>query len=363
MPYRAESFEILSGVIYVGGRLEHSIRYGLLRLLRRGDAPYRSKLSGSKGDAPQSILLIRTDRLGDAIITTPLIQHLRSIYPSARIDILLGEKNSVIGPLLPCIDRWRALSIRPLETLSILHELRSARYDLVLNLLLKPSATARSAALLAGGQRVISLDGPNQNGRRSSEHVVIATCRALSILGHPPPSHEPVAPEDKLCVRISDEALANGMRLIDADTPAVLVNISASHVDRRPGDEWYRALLTRLDHSGMHAYVTSLVADSRRANNLAENTRATVIPAVRDYAQFAGNVAASDVVITPDGSVVHLAAATGRPTVVLTRSLDTALQWGPWGVPSRTFAPDGPLESIPVEDVVIAAMSLIGTLD
>ena len=37
----------------------------------------------------QNILIVRTDRIGDVVLTTPAIKALRQAYPAARISILV----------------------------------------------------------------------------------------------------------------------------------------------------------------------------------------------------------------------------------------------------------------------------------
>lgn len=51
------------------------------------------------------ILLVRTDKIGDAIVSTPVLQALRQHYPNARIDVVLGRRNRAAGPLLPFKDQ------------------------------------------------------------------------------------------------------------------------------------------------------------------------------------------------------------------------------------------------------------------
>ena len=36
-----------------------------------------------------NILIVRTDRIGDVVLTTPAIKALRQAYPAARISILV----------------------------------------------------------------------------------------------------------------------------------------------------------------------------------------------------------------------------------------------------------------------------------
>jgi ADP-heptose:LPS heptosyltransferase len=43
------------------------------------------------------------------------------------------------------------------------------------------------------------------------------------------------------------------------------------------------------------------------------------------------------IILTPDTSVVHLAAALGKPTVMLVGTAATGAAWGPWGVEHRVL--------------------------
>jgi ADP-heptose:LPS heptosyltransferase len=44
----------------------------------------------------QTILIMRYDRIGDMVVTTPLIRELRKLFPSATIDVLATKKNSAV---------------------------------------------------------------------------------------------------------------------------------------------------------------------------------------------------------------------------------------------------------------------------
>src|SRR5688500_18401843 len=84
-------------------RVELAIRRLLIRLLdRAAKRPRHKDPLELAGDS--CILLIRHDRLGDAIVSTPVMKLLRESFPAARIDIVLGNRNRTIAPLLPAID-------------------------------------------------------------------------------------------------------------------------------------------------------------------------------------------------------------------------------------------------------------------
>ncbi|MEE8486621.1 MAG: lipopolysaccharide heptosyltransferase family protein, partial [Gemmatimonadota bacterium] len=82
-------------------------------------------------DSP-SILLVRMDRIGDAILTTPILAVLRDRFPEGSINILLGEKNRVVAPLLSNVDE--RIILQRGQVFRTIRQLRRQRYDVVLNL-------------------------------------------------------------------------------------------------------------------------------------------------------------------------------------------------------------------------------------
>ena len=48
----------------------------------------------TKVEKPESILLIRWDRIGDAVATLPLIHTIKKRYPTINIDVLCSEGNA-----------------------------------------------------------------------------------------------------------------------------------------------------------------------------------------------------------------------------------------------------------------------------
>ena len=45
---------------------------------------------------PKSILLIRTDRIGDAVVTLPVIRDLKLNYPAIKVDVLVSSANKFV---------------------------------------------------------------------------------------------------------------------------------------------------------------------------------------------------------------------------------------------------------------------------
>lgn len=57
--------------------------------------------------APRRVLLVQLDHLGDAVLTSPLLERLRSAYPGATIDVLASASNREVFAADPNVARVR----------------------------------------------------------------------------------------------------------------------------------------------------------------------------------------------------------------------------------------------------------------
>ena len=112
----------------------------LLKLLRALIAPRRRTAAAEIDPATvRRILVLRVDeRLGNLILTTPLLAALRDVFPAARLDWLVARRlrhvvtgNSCGVHIIPF--EKRALWLGPWELIALLIRLRTARYDLVVD--------------------------------------------------------------------------------------------------------------------------------------------------------------------------------------------------------------------------------------
>lgn len=68
-------------------------------------AIWRRVRTAPRVDDPRAILLVQIDHLGDAVLTSPLVPHLRSAFPEARIDVLASPSNRAVFEANPWVDR------------------------------------------------------------------------------------------------------------------------------------------------------------------------------------------------------------------------------------------------------------------
>ncbi len=60
-------------------------------------------------EAPRRIVVVQLDHLGDAVLTSPMLERLRAAYPWATIDVLASPSNREVFEADPRVDRvWLA---------------------------------------------------------------------------------------------------------------------------------------------------------------------------------------------------------------------------------------------------------------
>ena len=83
----------------------------------------------------QKILLIRLDRIGDMVLTTPILQALKTGFPRAELAVLANDYNASVIENNPYMDRLFIFR----ESKEIVQKLRQEGFDLIIDPLLSPA--------------------------------------------------------------------------------------------------------------------------------------------------------------------------------------------------------------------------------
>jgi heptosyltransferase-3 len=279
---------------------------------------------------PQSrVLVVALRRLGDVLLTTPLIRSLKRAFPRASIDALVFTGTE--GILAGNPDLSEVLTLpqhpRPGETLALLPRLFK-RYDLALSTQTGDRPTL--LAVLAGRQSAgpVQANGLGAAVKRfafsrsfisdPARHRVPEILRLAEVLGIP--SHaEIVGP-------------AGGSRpaLAPAQAYAVVHAAPMFTYKRWTGDGW-RKLVAALRERGLQTAVTGAATDGGYLDEIWRDSNVVRLDGKLEWPALSALIGAARVYIGPDTAITHLAAATGTPTVALYGPTDPRL-WGPWPV-------------------------------
>lgn len=279
------------------------------------------------------ILVIALRRLGDVLLTTPLIRGMRQAWPSATIDVLVFADTAPILSGNPDIDHVIAIPPKPGlgESLSLLRAL-FRRYALAVSTQAGDRPTFY--AMVAGRTRVALVEG-ERKGRFKQRWLDRAVV------------HEPGVHRVEEMLRFCD---ALGIPRVPQVVPPRTELLSGFVIGGRYAvihaapffryKQWtrdgWRALAAALVARGLTVIASGGPGDAeRRYLDEIWGQGGHAVPGVRrldgrlSWPQLTALLAGAALYVGPDTSVTHLAAATGCPTVALFGPTDPRL-WGPW---------------------------------
>ena len=272
------------------------------------------------------ILVVVLRRIGDVLLTTPLIRSLRREWPNATVDVLVFEGTAGIIAGNPDVNNVISVPERPgpIAALALIYRLLR-RYDLAIAT--QSGDRPNFFAFVAGRKRVgvISADGIGSKIKKSLlERSVVATdkihrvelmLRLADVLGIARVS-ETVAPRTNVT-----EVAASAERY-------AVVHATPMYAYKQWTRDGWRKLGEGLRQRGLSVVVVGGPGQAERQqleelwNGLAEVHQ---LP----WPETAALMARARIYVGADTAATHLAAATGCPTVAIYGPTDPRL-WGPW---------------------------------
>ena len=276
------------------------------------------------------ILLISLRRIGDVLLTTPLIRSLRRAFPRASIDVLVFSSTAGIVRGNPDIGEIIAMPARPTfgQTLALVARLFK-RYDLAVSTQSGDRPTL--FALLAGRRHA---------GLTSDDSPATGTAIKRAMLSR----STPMVPDIHRVEQMLHLADALGIPRVpelvcpaagpadDIAPPGPYAVIHAAPMFRYKQwtrDGW-RALSAGLQQRGI-ATVAISGPDEAERRYLEDIWNGITTVHIAAWPATVSLLLGASVYVGPDTSVSHLAAASGCPTVTLFGPMDPRV-WGPWPV-------------------------------
>jgi heptosyltransferase III len=273
------------------------------------------------------ILVIALRRLGDVLLTTPLVRSLRMAWPDATIEALVFADTAGILAGNPDLDCVIAIPSRAglLEGFQLAARLWK-RYALAISTQTGDRPTA--FAWIAGRRHVAPID-PGRRGalRRwaldrsippvGGLHRVEQVLRLADVLGVPRVT-------EVVCPRAEPPRGA-------PQRPFAVIHAAPMFHYKRWTDAGWRALASALAGRGLDVIASGGPGAAERAYLDAVWDGAPVqrVDGRLTWPEIGSTLAQAEVYVGPDTSVTHLAAASGCPTVALFGPTDPRL-WGPW---------------------------------
>ena len=289
--------------------------------------------------APRSILVAVPLRIGDVLLSTPVIRSMRLAWPEARIDVLVFEHTEGILLRNPDINRVITVPARPgfWKHLRLILSL-FRRYDLALTTQLGDRPTIY--AWIAGKTRLGMQDGSRKEQWKQrlltrwaifdhvNTHTVLTNLCLVDLLGIKR-SHEVVVAWDA-----SDEKSVAGVLPFDIGTePFAVLHMSPKFSYKMWHREGWIELAQWLEARGIRCVLTGSGApdEMEYVGRIFRSMPAGTVN-MAGKLSLAGSaflICRAKCYVGPDTALTHVAAALGTPTVALFGP-SNAVKWGPW---------------------------------
>lgn len=275
------------------------------------------------------VLVVALRRLGDVLLTTPLMRSIKRAFPAASIEALVFAGTEGILAGNPDLAKVIAIPQRPSagEMLALLRRL-ARRYDVALSTQSgdRPTMLAWIASRQSAGP--IEPNGLSATVKRLAlsrsyivdrqRHRVRDVLRLAELLSIP------AVPE------IVCPAGAARSNLIPAQ-PFAVVHAAPMFTYKRWTMDGWRALAAALRQRGLAVVTTGAKSDRAYLDEVWRDCEVTRLDGELEWPELTAIIAAARAYVGPDTAVTHLAAASGTPTVALYGPTDPRL-WGPWPV-------------------------------
>ena len=305
-------------------------------------ASLRSRL---EKNPPRRIVAIRTDRVGDLILSTPFLAGLRQGFPQAHITALVAPYCQEVLADSPLVNE-------------VVTELPSERFDLALALAPRTQCW-RWAYQTRAPIRLGYAYTDRPLGRLASRWLL--TERDLVRIEPPFQVPHEVAQLDLLARRLGLPSTLDFPLSVGIESAAKRKGIAFHLGDRWMAGGWtFDDLMVILRRLQEHGPVT-VSAGPREVELLQgrELEGVTLLTGLT-FRHWAETLAKAEVLVSPDTGAVHLATAVGTPVVVAYEASTyehCSRQWAPWKVAHRSVVKGEPGQT--VDQLLVALEELV----
>lgn len=315
-------------------------------------------MSRSHDASIHHLLVVRTDRIGDVLLSTPVLSGLREQFPDSRIAMLVSPYAREVVDGHPALDdvfvddqagKHRGF----LGWLRLVGDIRAQRFDALV--VLHPTLRLALLGVIAGipvrvgsGYRaygVLFNRRVYEHRKDARRHEVEYNMRIAAALGVQATPSPPII----VIPDAARQAIASRLDAWGVETTDTLVAL-------HPGSggsarSWPAASFAALgDRLAMECGARVVLTGGPSERALVESvigqmrTRPLTIVGETTIKELAALLAVCQLCVTNSTGPLHLAAAVGTPTVALFCPITpcSPVRWGPYGDGHRVLKPDVP---------------------
>ena len=343
----------------------------LLRLLtKKKNLPFDLKKS-------KRILILKYDRIGDMVVTTPIFRELKNAYPNIGISVLASEENKDVIRYNPYIDKiYTNYKNSILKDLPTLLKLRKKNFDVCFELEHSVIPHAIFRLKIINPKKIISIHKDGRYGVKGSElqlydyftkkdkksHFGKIWLDTLIFFGIKPNTNK----YDFFLSNIERDRAKNFVSSL-GNKIKIGINIEGSFPEKTIQKKELEQICRGLYSHYSNIVIVILFSPhkiSKKKKIISELGLDYVVPSytTETIIDAAAIVEQLDLVITPDTSIVHIASSFDKPVVSIhENNKDSFRLWSPSSTLSKTvFAKSSyGLFNYDVDEIIKYSLSFI----
>ncbi len=298
------------------------------------------------------ILIIQLRRIGDILLTTPVVSYLKQVFPDARIDFLAEPCGKSVLETNPKISQL--LIVDKNHPWQLIQKIRHTKYDTIIDLMNNPRSTVISA--LSGSKWTVvvkkslrsifyntPVSDPNQSLYAPVWKIQIVKSWLTQIGVQPP---EPASIRPEIYPTKEDQNFANQWAKQNGRRKFAVLVPTHRHNVRRWSWEGFQKVGISLHHDhGLDVFLAWGPGEKTLINQIRKDheKELLMLPETTIRQSFC-IFQKANLVVTNDSGLMHTAVASGAPTVTIygpTRSTD----WNPSLIEKRSPPHDIPVSA------------------
>ena len=311
----------------------------------------------------KSVLVIRPDRLGDVLLSTPVYETLKKEYPHLHISALVDNDQAGLLDNNPNIDRVFVMNLK--QPLNVFRELRDNHFDLALTLNKTFSATATFFSLSSGAQiRVgydhkenawahnirVPLDGPARHETENNLELL----RALGV--------QKIRNQPQLYFSSDETKKVAGIirQYHNSSNQPVLLVKSGTRIAKW-GWPWkkFKVVIEQLLESTQVWMVNGPGEEAELKSSIASMHNKPQLLPLLSAKELALLIQECDVLLCNHTGIMHLASAVDKPACVIFKHGEIK-RWGPLNPASVVLEERGD-DSLAPETVIESLLTMLNT--
>lgn len=295
----------------------------------------------------ENILLVRTDRIGELILTSPALAAVRKHYPRAKITLIVNPSSAEVveaAPFIDSITKFHPSQIQGdlFKWLSFFRSIKKSRFNLAV--IFNPSKFFNILTFMAGIPVRVGYDRKagfflthkiRDKKYLCEKHEVEYNLDLIGTLG--------IRSDDKSLYfplsNSADSAIAEILKEngVEAQDRLIAVHAATSNPEKKWPPERFAQICDRLSEEfkikivlvgGREEHRTSDEVKSKMHNAVLDLTGALSVKEVGSLLKRCSFL------ISNDSGPVHISAAVGTPAIVFfgeNRPGGSSIRWGPYG--------------------------------